>query len=629
MSGNTIVPEATAGSAGRWVARALAVAILATGCASGGTPEGDGRVPTRMTVNYFVRMPQPGADSYEVSLAADRIRADSIDFALPAWIPGQYGIGPDRMIVENFTARDGSGRPVPSRRLGVASWRLYTEDARYLALSYQVVPDPDAVPLAFRTQLGTHYGYSPGAGLLGALRGYEHRPVTVSFDVPSGWKAITPLRPSGPNRFAAPSYGALPGTPMMIGDRFRDFKLFLQGKQHQVTVHGVGDEFRPDSLLALVGETVDHATRFFGAPPPYERYLFALHFVSPHESGWGAMGAPSGSAVFLPSLEPDRLRDAGVGRLLLHQYLHAWFPGRFGPRALVSPRDFAAPPPLQDLWFVEGAVEYYVHLLPARHRSGRQSFYEAVGQLLTNWRQLGGDDRIDPAALVQRARATGDDIDRTRMVIGGTLAAFLIDLTVREETRGLRGLDQMMYYLQRWTPEEGYDPDVIWNEVAAAIGVPSVTLGPLTEGGSVSIEAGLSRAGLRTETRDERQRSLGARLQPGPEGKFVIVGVVPGGTAASAGLVAGDRLLAINETPISPDEVVATTFAMSRYIHAARVGQAIRFEIERDGVVRETRGVVRESRFPVVRLSEAPRPTPSAEVVRSSLFNPSRATPGD
>lgn len=612
----------------RWLARALAMTILATGCASGGA-DGDRRVPTPSMVNYFVRIPEAGADRYEVSLAADRIRADSIDFALPAWIPGQYGIGPDRMLVENFSVRDGEGTPVTFRRLGVASWRLYTRDVEYLAVSYQVVPDPDVVPLPFRTQLELHYGYSPGAGLFGALRGYERRPVTVAFDVPRGWKAITPLRPSGPNRFAAASYGSLPGTPIVIGDRVKDFKLFLQGQPHQITVHGVGAGFAPDSLLALVGETVQLGTRFFGVPPPYERYAFALHFVSPEESGWGAMGGASGSAIFLPSIESSRLRDAGVGRLLLHQYLHAWFPGRFGPRALVAPRGFQAPPPLDDLWFVEGAAEYYAHLLPARYGSGRQSFYEALGQLLTNWRQLGGGDRVDPEALVRRARATGDDLDRTRMTIGGTLATFLIDLTVREETRGLRGLDQMMYYLQRWTPEEGYDPDTIWIDVAAALGVPSPTLGPLTEGGTVSIEAGLSRAGLRTETREERQRSLGARLQPGPGGRFVVTAVEPGGTAASAGLVEGDRLLAINETPIAPDEVVATTFAISRYIREARVGRSVRFEIERDGIVREVRGAVRESRYPVVRLIESPRSTPSAEVVRASLFNPSYATPGD
>lgn len=622
--------EAAPRSIARSLARALVGMAIATGCASGGPPEGDVRVPTALTVNYFVRVAGAGADRYQVSLAADRIRADSLDFGLPAWIPGQYGIGPDRTVVENFSARDGEGRPVSSRRLGVASWRLYTRDVHYLALSYDVVPDPAVVPLPFRTQLGLHYGYSPGAGLLGTLRGYEHRPVTIAFDVPRGWQAISPLRPSGPNRYAAPSYHDLPGVPIVIGDRVKDYKLFLAGKPHQITLHGVDDSFAPDSLLALVSQTVDFGTRFFGSPPPYERYTFALHFVSPEESGWGAMGGVSGTTVFLPSLEGSRLRDAGVGRLLLHQYFHAWLPGRFGPRALVTPYGWDSPPSLDDLWFVEGAAEYYAHLLPARFGSGgRQGFYDALGQLLTNWRQLGGGDRVDPAGLVGRARSSDDEVDRTRMTIGGTLATFLIDLTIREETRGLRGLDQVVYYLQRWTPSEGYDPDQVWEEVAAALGVPLVTLGPLIAGESVSIEAGLARAGLRIDVREERQRSLGARLLPGPDGRFVLTGVEAGGTAASAGLAEGDRLLAINETPIAPDEVVATTFAISSYIREARLGQAVRFEIERDGEVREVRGRVRETRYPVARLVESERATRSAEVVRGSLFNPTHPAPGD
>ncbi|MBW3660303.1 MAG: PDZ domain-containing protein [Gemmatimonadetes bacterium] len=623
----------TDGPAPRSIARRLRALVLlavAVGCATGGPPDGDGRVPTAPTVDYFVRMAGAGADRFQVSLAVDRVRADSIDFVLPAWIPGQYGFGPDRTIVESFAARDGEGRPVATRRLGVASWRLYTRDVGYLALSYDVIPDPPVVPLPFRTQLELHYGYSPGAGLLGTLRGFEERPVTIAFDVPRGWKAITPLRPSGPNRYAADSYGAVPGMPIVIGDRVKDYKLFLQGKAHQVTVHGVDDSFAPDSLLALVGEAVDLGTRFFGAPPPYERYVFAIHFVSPETPGWGGMGAADGATIFLPRLEPARLREAGLGRVLLHQYLHAWFPARFGPAALVRPRTFTVPPPLEDFWFVEGTAEYYAHLLPARFgREGREAFYDAMGRLLTNWRQLGGVDRIDPDALVQRARVSGDETEKTRMLIGGTLATFLIDIAIREETRGLRGLDQAMDYLQRWTPEHGYDPAVVWIEVAGALGVPVSTLGPLVEERSLSIEAGLARAGLRTVVREESQRSLGARLVPAPEGRFVVTRVEPRGTAASAGIAEGDRLLKINETPISPAEGVATTFAISTYIREARLGESVRFEVERDGEVRELRGVVRESRFPVVRLVEDSRASSSATIVRSSLFDPGYATPGD
>lgn len=617
-------------SAGRRLARGLAVLAIAAACASPGVPEGNRRVPTPETVSYFVRMPRVGADRYEVSLAADRVRADSIDFALPAWIPGQYGIGPDRAIIESFAVRDGAGRPVETRRLGVASWRLYTEDVRYLAISYHVLPDPAVVPLPFRTQLDLHWGYSPAGGLLGTLRGLEDRPVTVAFDVPRGWSAITPLRPSGPNRYSAASFRDLPAAPVVLGDRVQEYRLFLQGKPHQVTVHGVDRSVAPDSLLALVAEAVDLGTRFFGAPPPYERYVFAIHFVSPESSGWGATGGREGTTVFLPNLEAGRLREAGVGRLLLHQYLHAWLPGRFGPSALVSPRSFSAPPPLEGLWFVEGAAEYYARLLPARFgRRDRQGFYDALGQLLTNWRQLGGGDRIEPDALVRRAAGTGDEADRTRMTIGATLATFLVDITIREETRGLRGLDQALYYLQRWTPRTGYDPSRVWPEVAGALGVPSATLGPLIGEEGLSIEAGLARAGLSAVVRQERQRSLGARLVPAPDGRFVVTGVERGGTAASAGIEEGDRLLKIGETPIAPDEIVATTFAISTYLREVPVGTPVEFEIEREGVVRGVRGVVRESRFPVVSLVEDSRASTSAIVVRSSLFNPSYATPGD
>lgn len=603
-----------------------AIVLVLLGCAA--QPPGTGERPARgVPVNYYVRVASPAAGAFDVTLAADDVRADSIDFVLPAWVPGRYGLGAGRTVIENFAARDDEGRPIASRRSGLTSWRLYPDRARYVTVSYRVVPGPVTVPLPFRTRLGIHGGYALGGALLGTFVGLEGRAVTVSLDLPSGWRAVAPLRPAGPNRFSAASYAELPGTPFSVGDRMRDYKLFVQGRPHEVLVQGGGSGFVPDSLLGLVDEAIEYGTRFYG-PPPYERYVFAIHFVPPEEAGLGATGQRAGSAYFLPALDARRLREAGIGRLFLHQYLHAWYPGAFGPAELVRPRFWAAPQ-IDDLWFIEGSAEYYAQLLPVRYGpAGRDAFYRAMEDLLTFWRELGGGERIDPRALSRLARRGDDEQATTRMLVGGTLAAFLVDLGIREETQGLRGLDQAIRYLQRWAPPGGYSGDEMWREVAGALGVPAEVLGPLVSDETVSIDAGLSRAGLRASERTERRRALGARLLAGPEGRFVVADVEPGGTAASAGLRDGDRLLKIGPTPVGPDEIVATRFALASYVREARPGAAVQFEVERDGVVRTLRGEVRETRLRRVVLVEDPAATSAAVLVRSSLFR-SAGEPGD
>lgn len=607
---------------------AIIALVLSSACGPRRPQQGPLPVTARQPVGYFVRVERNGALRYDVSMSTDRVRSDSVDFILPSWVSGQYGQLSSQLQAENFSVRDGRGDPVATRRMSGTRWRLYPDDAEYLSVSYQILPDPPSEPLPFRTRLDLHAGYALGAGLFGYLEGYESRPVRVSFDLPNGWRASAPLQGEGPNRFSGSRFDELPETPFVVGDRFLSYKLFQRGRAHEVTVQGAPTGFTPDSLLAIIDETIRIGTDFFGVPA-YERYLFAVHFVSPDVSGIGGTGNAYGMAVFLPEMESGKVREAGVETMLLHQYLHAWLPGAFGPAELVQP-DWSRAPRVPELWLVEGAAEYYARLLPVRRSGGatRARFYDQMGALITLWRELGGGDEIEPSSLAGPVLRGGDDRTMARLVAGGALTAFLMDLSIRDETRGLRGLDQLLYFLQKIVPSGSYPGDAIWVEAATTLGVTPSTLSAFGEGGTISIEAGLARAGLRVVERGERRRTLGARLQVDPGRVFVVGAVDPGGTAASAGLREGDRILKINQTPIAPDEVVATRYALDTYITEARTGSSIRFEIERDGVAREARGEVRESRVRHAEIREVSSPSAQALLVRSSLFQPTQPVPG-
>lgn len=596
-----------------------AVLLAFAGCA-GERPPGDARVPVAETVDYTIRIPRPGAGRFEVEVAADRVGLDSLDFVLPGWTPGQYGTGADRTLVENFFAADGGGEAVPARRLGRTVWRLYPAGARYLTVSYRILSDPGDEPLASRTRVDLHSGYAMGAGLMGTLTGLERRPVTVAFDLPPGWRVFSPLDPSGPSRFRAASYASVPVAPFVMGDRVRDYKLFVSGRSHAITVQGEAPEFVPDSLLRLVEEAVDDGTRFLGRPP-YERYLFAVHFEPPEEGGFGAIGQQGGSAYFLPQIASRRLRTAGIGSLLLHQYLHAWIPGRFGPVGFVQP-DWVRPPPFDDLWFIEGVAEYYSRLLPVRYgRADREEFYETLGVLLTLWRDLDGGPRIDLASLGTAVRGASDPRAVERLIVGGTLGAFFTDLAIRDAGAGDVGLDAVIRELIRASPPSGYDGRQMWPVVAASLGVPESGLGPLGDRAPVPIEVGLSRAGLAVELVQERVKTLGARLVPGSDRRFVVRAVTPGGTAASAGLEEGDALLKINSIPVSPAEVVATNYARETYIRSVPVGTGVTFTVERGGVERRLDGRVREVRVTRARVREVADAGPEEVAIRTRLFS--------
>ncbi len=573
-------------------------------------------------VNYYVRVERAKPDRFEVSVALDHIRRDSIDYVLPAWIPGRFEPF-EPAPIEGFAARNGHGEPVTTRQIDANRWRLYPVGEKYVTVGYYVKNSQREVPLALGPRVDRRSGYALGASLFGFVDGHQSRPVTISFELPDGWELQTALTPSSESRYEAASFGALPGTVFALGDRLLDYKLFVEGRPHRVVVHGVGRSFAPDSLLTLVEETIQHGTRFFGSPP-YERYVFVFHFVDPGTEGIGATGQAAGSVYYLPIMDTQHMRRAGLGKLLLHHYLHAWYPGQFGPREVAQP-DFSAPPDVTEQWLIEGAAEYYARLLPARYAGGPDGFYAAMGELLTWWRELGGGRRIDVTTL----RSSGtDDESAARMIVGGALAAFVVDIAIRGDTHGLRGLDNLLYYLQQEGQEGGYAEDEVWPEAAKALGVGVDALSPMVAGSRLSIRAGLARAGLHIVESPERRRTLGARLLVDPVGRFVVRDVEPGGTAASAGLQDGDLLLKINRTPVGPDETVATRYALTNYIREANPGAKVQFEILREGEPLEKSGSVRQSSVPRVRLEEISQPSATALIVRRSLFRPPSPSSG-
>ena len=154
----------------------------------------------RQPVSYFVRVELRGALHYDVSMTTDRVRRDSVDFVLPSWVPGPVRSAREQIQAESFSVRDDRGDPVATRRISGTRWRLYPEDAQYLSVAYQIMPDPPSEPLPFRTRIDLHAGYALGAGLFGFLEGLESRPVRISFDLPNGWRASAPLQGEGPNR---------------------------------------------------------------------------------------------------------------------------------------------------------------------------------------------------------------------------------------------------------------------------------------------------------------------------------------------------------------------------------------------------------------------------------------------
>ena len=76
--------------------------------------------PAERAVAFTVSMPRPAARLFHVTMSCEAPKGETQDFLMPAWMPGFYRILDYEKNVSGFRAADGTGRPLPWARPGLA-----------------------------------------------------------------------------------------------------------------------------------------------------------------------------------------------------------------------------------------------------------------------------------------------------------------------------------------------------------------------------------------------------------------------------------------------------------------------------------------------------------------------------
>src|SRR5205085_9135949 len=150
---------------------------------------GSARVASAM-VAYTLEVSQPQARRAEVSLECDTRAEASRDGRLPPWTPGSYLIREHQRHVDGFSASDDSGRELPFEKVDKQTWRIRSDGARRVRISYRL----GCFELTVRTNHvdGTHAFLNPAATCAFVV-GRESQPCTVKTELPAGWQTWVAL----------------------------------------------------------------------------------------------------------------------------------------------------------------------------------------------------------------------------------------------------------------------------------------------------------------------------------------------------------------------------------------------------------------------------------------------------
>jgi predicted metalloprotease with PDZ domain len=360
-----------------------------------------------------------------------------------------------------------------------------------------------------------------------------------------------------------------------------------------------------DCLCADLKKVCEWQIRFFGEPAPMCRYIFLVTAIG---DGYGGLEHRASTALICSRNDLPHPAIKGLNEgyrtflgLCSHEYFHTWNVKRIKPAAF-SPYDLNRENYTRLLWAFEGITSYYDDL--ALLRSGvieRKDWLELTAKTLSNVQRTPGRLRqsLADSSFDAWSKFYRPDENTPNAVVSyyakGALLALALDLTLRLETQNRLSLDNVMQALwQRYgLTGTGLEDDDIRQLAEELSGLKLKRFFARYVHGTdeLPLKALLAKAGIKLEWETAKTPALGVKTS-GEGNEVKLLTVFTGSAAQTAGLSAGDILLAINglrTTPATLDKQLARHKAGDTVqIHAFRRDELMQFDVHLDPPAADT-----------------------------------------
>ena len=414
-------------------------------------------------IHYRVASAVPASHRFHITLTIAQPDPQGQCLWLPDWIPGSYMIRDFARNITKLNAIDSLGRTVVCRALDKSSWQCAPVDGP-LTVNYEVY----AWDLSVRSaHLDQHHGYFNGTSLFLAVAGQEANAVSVELCCPEGvadWQVATTLprltaAPLGFGCYGAENYDALIDHPVEMG-RFSYAEFEAAGVPHAIAITG---QFQADvpRLVRDLKTICEAQIAFFGAPAPFQRYLFQIMVVG---QGYGGLEHRSSTSLLcsrddLPAAGESESKPSeryrGLLGLCSHEYFHSWNVKQLKPKAFM-PYDLRREVHTDLLWFFEGVTSYYDDLFLVRTGLiSPSSYLELLAQQLTRHLRTPGREHqtVAQSSFDAWTKYYKSDENSPNSVVSyyikGALVALCLDLSLRAKTQQQFSLDTLMRRLWR------------------------------------------------------------------------------------------------------------------------------------------------------------------------------------
>ena len=466
-------------------------------------------------------------------------------WTLPVWTPGSYTVRDPSQHLHSLTVEQ-AGQALTPRRRSPETWELECQVSEPITLRYAL----EARQLTVRTNhVDPVFASLCLSAVVMLVEGQRWERHSLRVLSPDAWTVVCPL-PQTNGRFVAEDFDHLVDAPVHAGELHVE-TLHVRDMAHELVLIGTPPSGWSTTLPAEITSICSVVCDLMDSDPPSRQpYQLVLQLL---DKGYGGLEHDNASVMQFPW---TRLLEEGGTRSLLqligHEYLHQWNVRRLRPSEYV-PYRYDRPVISEGLWFAEGITSYFDLALPLL--SGFSSRLDLLEDLAADLSHVllnpgTGIQSLADSAREAWVRLYKQSPANARSQVSyyklGTALAFCLDVRLRQLGGSLAETLRLLWG-RLGIHGRGYTRD----DLIEVIALTSTDLAAelpawLDVCGSLPIESCLKDLGLVLEPVLASHPDAGWTLREA-DGTVWIDRTVPAGAAESAGLVAGDELLALRD----------------------------------------------------------------------------------
>jgi predicted metalloprotease with PDZ domain len=397
-------------------------------------------------VNYKIKITNATQHLAEVQVEFPKVREQVLDVQLPVWRAGRYDVLNFGKNIRQFSATSGAGTHLKFTKTDKGTWQVRTIPGESVLVKYEMY----ANALGDRTHhIDDTHAYLNASGVMMYAAPFRQHKVSVQLDVPPTWKSRSGMEKSQCDHcFVAPNYDTLIDSPIETGEHeFYSFEY--DARSFELVIWGRGNH-DGKKIAADLKKIVAETKKTMGDWPFKKRYLFIIHATD------GLSGATEhiNSTVITRKRWNfiDRRDYLGLLSTSAHEFVHTWNVKAYRAKEM-SPYHFQSENYNHLLWISEGHTSYFNDLILLRaglmmreeffdnrakdllayqHQPGR--FYQSAAESSFDaWIDQNGSERAKNASV--------------NIYTKGRLLALMMDIALRDQTKGEKGLEHLHQYL--------------------------------------------------------------------------------------------------------------------------------------------------------------------------------------